>query len=200
MPAAPLVMFLIFIGAIVLVPSQESRVILLPDADGQVGIVEVQTKAGQVLMDQAGQMVRVTTAAQPPEEPVKLNLEKIEKDFAEILAAEPPQPKKFLLYFQAGGSQLAEQSKALIPAILTEIYNRKSSAIGIYGHSDRVGSKAFNLKLSLERAQAIRSLLEEGGVRPESMDIDSHGEGNPLIPTADNIAEPRNRRVEVVVR
>jgi outer membrane protein OmpA-like peptidoglycan-associated protein len=52
----------------------------------------------------------------------------------------------------------------------------------------------------MKRARAVKTLLEEEGVDFERLETDSHGEGNPLIETADNVAEPRNRRVEVIVR
>ncbi len=42
--------------------------------------------------------------------------------------------------------------------------------------------------------------MEFAGVDPKGIRTTSHGEGNPLIPTKDNVAEPRNRRVEVIVR
>ena len=50
------------------------------------------------------------------------------------------------------------------------------------------------------RAERVRDLLIAEGLDPTLIEVDSHGENNPLIPTADEIAEPRNRRVEVTVR
>ncbi len=200
MTAAPLVLLLVFIAGALLGPKQETQVILLSEADGRVGAVEVRTEVGSSLLNEAGQMARVTAADRPPAEPVKLSQEQIEADYAEVLAAEPPRPKKFLLYFEGGSARLTAASQALLPQILSEIRQRKSATIGVYGHSDRVGAAAYNLQLSLERATAVRDLLTAEGVKPALLDIDSHGEGNPLVPTADNVAEPRNRRVEVVVR
>ncbi len=200
MSAAPLIMLMVFVAGVLLGPKQETRVILLPDPDGSVGVVEVQTEAGSVLLSEARQMSRVTVADRPPAEPVEFSSASIEREFAEVLAAEPPQPKKFLLYFLEGSSQLTSESEQQLPQIVAEIRQRESSAIGVYGHSDRVGADEYNLQLSLERALAVSTQLAEAGVSPESMDIDSHGEGNPLVPTADNVAEPLNRRVEVVVR
>lgn len=42
--------------------------------------------------------------------------------------------------------------------------------------------------------------LAAGGGGPGALEITSHGEANPLVPTGDNVSEPRNRRVEVTVR
>jgi outer membrane protein OmpA-like peptidoglycan-associated protein len=58
----------------------------------------------------------------------------------------------------------------------------------------------MNLQLSLARARAVAALLAAAGVDPASLEITSHGEANLLVPTGDNVPEPRNRRVEVTVR
>ncbi len=200
MSAAPLIMFLVFVVGVWLGPQQETQVVLLPDLDGSVGLVEVKTTAGLSQLSEARQMSRVTSGDRPPEVPVILNSAVIEREFAKVLAAEPPPPKKFLLYFLSGGSQLTAASEQMLPQIVAEIGQRESASVGVYGHSDSLGAAALNQKISLERAQAIAGLLEAAGVLPEVLVIDSHGEGNPLVPTADNVAEPRNRRVEVVVR
>lgn len=68
------------------------------------------------------------------------------------------------------------------------------------GHTDRSGAKEFNMALSRRRAQRVRDLLVAEGIAPAAIRLAFHGEGNPLIPTADNVPEPRNRRVEVIVR
>jgi outer membrane protein OmpA-like peptidoglycan-associated protein len=63
-----------------------------------------------------------------------------------------------------------------------------------------VGTRRYNYLLSLERAQAVASFLIAERVDPSLLAIDSHGEDNPLVPTGDEVSEPRNRRVEVTVR
>jgi outer membrane protein OmpA-like peptidoglycan-associated protein len=70
----------------------------------------------------------------------------------------------------------------------------------VVGHTDRVGSNAVNVPISIERANAVRDLLVRDGVDPAVIEVTSHGEEHPLIPTDDEVAEPRNRRVEVTVR
>ena len=46
----------------------------------------------------------------------------------------------------------------------------------------------------------VRDYLIGRGLDPALIEVDSHGEANPLIPTSDGVADPRNRRVEVFVR
>ena len=197
--AAPLVLFLVFVVGTLFDSGRESRVILLPDADGTVGVVEVASPSGSTVLSEAGQMTRVSGSAAPTA-PVLLDVAEVERQFAPIFAIEPPPPAKFILYFEPGSAELTAESGPLLVQIYREVELRKSSAIGVYGHSDRTGSDIYNLRLSLQRAEAIRDLLIAQGIDGESIDVDSHGEGNPLIPTADGVAEPRNRRVEVIIR
>ena len=68
------------------------------------------------------------------------------------------------------------------------------------GHTDRVGSEADNDRLSLQRAEAVRAMLIQRGINSSFLRAVGRGEREPLIPTPDEQAEPRNRRVEVIVR
>lgn len=68
------------------------------------------------------------------------------------------------------------------------------------GHTDRVGSVQFNDALSLRRAQKIRDDLVQLGVAAEQIQVAGRREREPLVATEDEIAEPRNRRVEISVR
>ncbi|MDX2454214.1 OmpA family protein, partial [Desulfosarcina sp.] len=68
------------------------------------------------------------------------------------------------------------------------------------GHTDTLGDKAYNLDLSIRRALAVKQQLVDNGVDDTFMDVSSHGEEHPLVKTADNVGNAKNRRVEVIVR
>ena len=95
---------------------------------------------------------------------------------------------------------LKPESLKTLPEIITTIKKRNSVNMSVIGHSDTAGDKNYNLNLSKRRAAEVSNLLVDRGVRRESINITSHGEENPLIYTKDNVNEPLNRRVEVVVR
>jgi outer membrane protein OmpA-like peptidoglycan-associated protein len=174
--------------------------VLLPDQDGKVGKIEVVNDKGSTTIDAPGESITVAGANRAPEAAPVMSEREINRTFKEALAAEPRQPQIFLLYFQSGSTRLTDQSTALIPEILAAIKDRESLDISVIGHSDRAGAKEYNLVLSTERAASIRDLLVGRGVGAPLITVSSHGEGNPLVPTADDVEEPRNRRVEVVVR
>mgnify|MGYP001327172544 CR=1 FL=1 len=181
-------------------PAGRDIVVLIPDPDGRVGQAEVATPGGSRLLTEANQMTQVTDASTPPSATMTAESAYIQSLFGEALAAQPAPPLKFRLYFLSGSTKLDAASLALFPEIITAIKVRDSRDVGIHGHSDTVGQAEDNIELSLRRAMAIKALILEAGLAVANIEITSHGEGNPLVPTPDGVAEPLNRRVEVVIR
>jgi outer membrane protein OmpA-like peptidoglycan-associated protein len=87
----------------------------------------------------------------------------------------------------------------MIAAIVTAIERRSAISVSISGHTDATGSDKLNDLLALERAQQVKALLLQQGIKPELISVTSHGKGNPAIATPDGVPEPRNRRVVVIV-
>ncbi len=180
--------------------AKETTVVLLADPDGNVGHVTVANDAGSVDITQAFEATVVTGRKTAPTAPEKMSEDKIETDFSMVLSVLPEQPEHFILYFKKQSKQLTDDAKKVIPAILETIEKRKSEDISVIGHADTAGNPQYNLWLSNKRATAVSRLLVKEGVAPVHIKTTFHGEENLLIKTADNVSEPRNRRVEVVVR
>ena len=179
--------------------SKGNFIILSPSGDGQVGALEIETEKGSAVLDEAGKAIFIGDRKSTPSEPTAVTAD-THSHFQDALRVLPPRPMRFIIYFKHDSEQLTEGSQRLIPVIMEEVRNRQSSDILIIGNTDRVGEESYNRILSMERAQVVYDLLRARDVKGEEMTILYHGEGNPLIPTADDVAEPRNRRVEVVVR
>jgi outer membrane protein OmpA-like peptidoglycan-associated protein len=118
----------------------------------------------------------------------------------EAMGSLPAAPVRFVLHFEMGSTELVPGDEAVFLEALEAIRSRGAVDVSVVGHSDTLGDNAYNDRLSLKRAVSIASRLEAKGVLPSVLEIASHGKGNPLVPTADQVAEPRNRRVEVTVR
>ncbi len=180
--------------------SKGTTVVLIADPDGSVGRAEVSTAAGAQSLTLAGQSTSVKDSSATPGPLRTLKESKIKKDYGQVLQAMPEPPETFLLYFEYGRAELTAESIPA-PAMILETINRRNSRdVRINGHSDTVGTREDNARLSFERAKEARELLVKKGVDPAIIQVFSHGEGNLLIPTADETPEPRNRRVEVLVR
>ena len=124
----------------------------------------------------------------------------IRREFGAVLADLPDTPRHFNLYFGVDTSELTEESRAILPDIMTTVKARRVPEVTVIGHTDTTGNSASNYKLGLERAQAIRALLLKAGLDASLVEVESHGEGDLLQKTPDNTAEPRNRRVEITIR
>lgn len=178
----------------------DTVLVLLPEADGSVGSVTFTTPDGSQTLTNANDATGVNRAGQTPVPAFTLPQEEVQKTFADALRAQPALPLTFVLYFETGGAVLTAESQAKLPEVLAAVKARTVPDISVVGHTDRVGSNAVNVPISIERAQAVRDLLVKEGIDPGMIEVTSHGEENPLIATADEVAEPRNRRVEVTVR
>jgi outer membrane protein OmpA-like peptidoglycan-associated protein len=177
-----------------------SMVVLIPDPDGNIGQLVVANDGGQQVLNEKNQSVRVTDRKAAPSKVTKLSDEEIRSIFSDALAAQPLPPATFILYFLQDSNELTDESKTVLPQIFQTIQKRGSTDIVVSGHTDTVGAKEYNYKLGLERAQVTSEILVANGAVPANITVTSHGEGNPLIKTADEVAEPRNRRVEVVIK
>lgn len=179
---------------------KENFVLLSSTPDGAVGALQVSTDRGAAILSQEGSAIFIDDRDSVPSPPAPISQEEAELIFQDALRVHPLMPESFLLYFEFNTNELTEESKNRVGDILAAIKKRDSHDISVIGHTDRAGSDEYNRKLSLERARFVADILRLEKVSEEEITIIYHGEGNPLVPTADNIAEPRNRRVEVMVR
>jgi outer membrane protein OmpA-like peptidoglycan-associated protein len=175
-------------------------VVLVPDANGHVGKAEVATVGGKQLLDKPDDMTRTSGRQSPPAAVATADPGYIASTFREALAIEPQPPEAFTLYFETGTIVLRPDSRDLIAAVAAAVSRRKAITVSISGHTDATGSDAINDALSLDRANAVKALLQEQGVKPELMSVTSHGSGNPAVPTPEGTPEPKNRRVVVIVQ
>lgn len=182
------------------VPKNTHTVILAPDPDGHVGKAEVATAGGKRLLETQNAMTSISEPNAAPSNVTTASVEYINTKFSQVLAVEPIPAEKFIIYFKNNTSEMTSESQASFFKILDAINKRKAISIKISGHADSTGSDKLNIKLSCARAGSIKDLLGRHGISTENMEVSSHGKGNQLIPTADNVAEPRNRRVEIIVR
>ena len=74
------------------------------------------------------------------------------------------------------------------------------SNVRIIGHTDRAGSDSYNFDLSQRRASSVAQYLAARGVSPQRLYAEGRGEREPRVPTADGVAEPLNRRVEMIIQ
>jgi outer membrane protein OmpA-like peptidoglycan-associated protein len=126
--------------------------------------------------------------------------QEVEAQFGAALAAQPARASAFTLYFILGSDELTDESKQDVDRILAEIARRPVPDVLVVGHTDAVGTDQSNHALGQQRADSMRAALIGRGIAPENVRAISRGKRALAIPTADGVAEPRNRRVEILVR
>ena len=176
------------------------QVVLLADPESTAPTaVTVTAPPGTVALTNPTESTTVR-ANRPPTPRMRMDEAEIQRQFGALLAELPETPQRFNLYFREATSDLTEESRAILPDILTAVKARKVPEVTVIGHTDTTGTTASNYQLGLERAQAVRALLLEAGLDASLVDVESHGEGDLLVSTPDNTDEPRNRRVEITIR
>ncbi len=177
---------------------QRETYAVLPDAKGQVGSLTVTPKEGAPLKLSGAYASAVGKPGAI--EAAKLTEEEIKAAFAAALSARPDAPVRFTLYFKEGSDELTPESFKDLEKVLAEIRKRPAPDLIIVGHTDRVGLLSDNDRLALKRAEKMRSEMLRQGLPADSVQAAGRGEREPLVATADEVAEARNRRVEMLVR
>jgi outer membrane protein OmpA-like peptidoglycan-associated protein len=176
-------------------------VVLVPDNDGKVGTVIVSNVGGggSTTLNKPYAAARVETVG-GKSEPRTVSEAEVRKVFGSAIAAQPIRPISFQLYFMEGTDEYTPESKEAFENVFAEVSRRKAAEVAVIGHTDTVGTLEFNDALSLKRAARVRNDFTDRGIPTDSISTAGRGEREPVVPTADDVSEPRNRRVEISVR
>lgn len=169
--------------------------VVMPSPDGHRGSIVVTRDGTETVLEGPYSATRSGTPGV-----FTADAREVEQTFGAALRATPPRAVSFTLYFVENLDEFTEASRAEFPAIAAEMTRRPAPQITIIGHADTTGSHAHNDALSLRRAERMRAELVKLGIDAERIAVEARGKREPLVPTPDNQAEPRNRRVEVEVR
>jgi outer membrane protein OmpA-like peptidoglycan-associated protein len=122
-------------------------------------------------------------------------------------AAETPPPvrqpeiaRTYLVFFDWNRADLTDRARQIIGEAANNSRNARSTRVEVAGHADRSGTPQYNQRLSQRRADVVAAELVRQGVNRGDIGVTAFGESRPLVPTADGVREPQNRRVEIVLR
>ena len=144
-------------------------------------------------MDALGQLEAAMPAAPAPmPEPVA------EQPFD----VDPAQPMKienakYIVFFDFDQSSLNAGANSILDAAAEEAKTRQLVSIDLVGHTDTSGSRAYNQKLSMKRANVVRDAMTQRGVDASLLSVNHRGESELMVETADGVREPANRRTEI---
>lgn len=184
----------VIVSAALLAGCASSNVALLNDpggGSGTVAVLDPDTGKEVGALTAAGTRARVGGREVRPR-PVK------SRTFERLLAWMPHPPRVYVLYFQQGATEPTPESTPVLDALRAVV--NPDSDVQIVGHSDTTGTDEVNDTLSLERAVQVRATLVRLGLPVETARVAGRGERELRVQTDDEVAEPANRRVEVILR
>lgn len=189
---------LLLLGALLAAcASKQGSVVLLPERDGKNTAVVVNQGGTQVPLGQPYAAAHLTSGGPKA---YQSSAQEVQSYFGAALAAQPLPPAQFTLYFVEGKDEFTPETKGIIDRVFSEISKRPVPDVVVIGHTDKVGSDALNDPLSRQRAEVVRSALLARGIAADKVVAIGRGKREPVVPTADGVAEARNRRVEILVR
>jgi len=177
-----------------------TRVVLLPQADGKPSAVVVRAKDGEEVLSKPYQ--RATAAVGASGAPVvdQADPAKIQAENKPLFDMRPPPPQRYTVFFEVGGTTLTPASQQIMTEALAAALARSGGDIVVTGHTDTKGSGESNDQLSRRRAQEVVQLFVERQFPANRVEAVGRGERDLAVPTADEVDEPRNRRVTIEVR
>lgn len=103
------------------------------------------------------------------------------------------------IYFEFDKARLLQSSLIELKKLLTFMESNPRVKINIEGHTDNVGSRSYNQKLSQDRADAIKNFLTAKNIPAYRVETKGLGSTNPVVPNTTPENRALNRRVEVVI-
>ena len=116
------------------------------------------------------------------------------------VAPAPAATRSYLVFFDWNKADLTDRARQIIGEAAQARTGQQVTRIEVNGYTDRSGAPQYNEALSLRRANAVAAELLRRGVQRNEIVTRGFGEANPLVPTADGVREPQNRRVEIILR
>ena len=192
------VTLLLVLGALAGCAQKEHELfVVLPNPDGTSGAITVSDGGNSVVLERpyAAEDVKGDKVEQTTSDPAQ-----VQQVFGSALAAQPILPEHFRLYFLKDKDVMTAESQQQYKNVFADIKRRPVYQVEVIGYTDTLGQQPYNQELSLKRAAALRDELVRDGLNPDSITIAGRGELDLAVPTGPQVAEPRNRRVEITVR
>lgn len=118
-----------------------------------------------------------------------------------VAAAPVPQPTRtYLVFFDWDSAALTTRARQIIADAAAATHRVQLTRIEVNGYTDLSGTARYNQLLSVRRATAVAAELVRDGVQRNEITTRGFGEANPLVPTAQGVREPQNRRVEIILK
>lgn len=103
------------------------------------------------------------------------------------------------ILFDFDSDNLRPASKENLRELAETLQEYDETEVLIEGHTDNIGPKRYNKKLSVDRAESVENYLRALGVQEDRLIIKGYGENQPIASNATEEGRQENRRVEVAI-
>jgi hypothetical protein len=111
----------------------------------------------------------------------------------------PAQVTSYMVFYDWDRSDLSPQAMSTLQQAAGTFKNGGQSRITDVGYTDTSGPRDYNMALSMRRSTGVKNELVQQGVPADAVVATGRGEDGLLVPTADGVREPQNRRVEIAM-
>jgi outer membrane protein OmpA-like peptidoglycan-associated protein len=115
-----------------------------------------------------------------------------------VAPAPAPVARSYMVFFDFNKSDLSPEAVTIVDQAAKNASPAKTTTLTVTGHTDTVGSDAYNMRLSQRRAESVAAELERNGIPSSEIALVAKGKRDLLVPTKDGVREPQNRRVTIV--
>jgi len=106
-------------------------------------------------------------------------------------------PTDYLVFFDWNKADVTPEAASILKKVVANAKKMGDVKLVATGYTDLSGSAAYNMGLSERRAEAVKADLVSQGIPANNITTIGKGEADPLVPTADGVREPQNRRVQI---
>ncbi len=122
----------------------------------------------------------------------------IKENYAKEITSEVSS-KSYQIQFETGSSIIKSDSYTTLDEIMKSSIVAEGLSVGVYGHTDNVGTEDKNQKLSEQRATAVKSYLVSKGIPENRITVKGYGSTKPIEDNATAAGKAKNRRVQIVL-
>lgn len=114
------------------------------------------------------------------------------------IKSEPP--TQVSIFFPGGSAFIVPQQEARLRAFVDRVLDIKNYGIELQGHTDDIGNREYNMRLSAKRVASVQQLLEALKVDPNAIELLPLGEEEPSYDNSTWEGKLSNRRVDVILK
>jgi len=192
-------LFITIISVIFIGCSTKTTVVLLDSGKAHNAII-VSTNKGSKKLNKIGSFVQLEDKNKAPSQAKMMSKKEINSRYAVLFNIAPQQPRTYIVYFKKNSTELTEASKKTLEKALKTIQRRSPCVVDVIGHTDTVGSSRANSKVSLKRANYVKSMIKKRKSHVLALVAKGYGEEDLQMKTANNVSEAKNRNVEIFIK